>query len=178
MPKIIPDLKKNIINKGRTILFEEGYDALSMRRMASECGIAVGTIYNYMRNKDDLVAHICMEDWFEVVRTINDRLKTASGFVEGVNMIYHGLIGFRDSYLRCWKEYSLAGGSNEIIARIHPNLREQVAGMIEKFLVRTGQEEKRKAISFMLAELLIAAVTHSDIDDAKVNTFVRSIDIS
>ena len=54
MPKIIPDLKKNIINKGRTILFEEGYDALSMRRMASECGIAVGTIYNYMRNKDDL----------------------------------------------------------------------------------------------------------------------------
>ncbi|MCR4894616.1 MAG: TetR/AcrR family transcriptional regulator [Eubacteriales bacterium] len=178
MPKIIPDLKKNIIKKGREILFQEGYDALSMRRMAGECGIAVGTIYNYMRNKDDLVAHICMEDWFAVVKDINDKLKGTVDFVEGVEIIYRGIVGFRDSYSRCWKEYSLAGGTREIMNRIHPNLREQVAEMIEKFMYRTESEEKKKAISFMLAELLIAAVTHSDVDDTKFDLFIRNIDIS
>ena len=178
MPKIIPDLKKNIISKGRTILFEEGYDALSMRRMANECGIAVGTIYNYMRNKDDLVAHICMEDWFEAVKSIKEELKEAEGFADAVGIIYRGVTSFRDCYIRCWREYSLSSGSKDIVSRIHPNLREQVAGMIEQFMENTESQEKKKAIGYMLAELLIASVTHPDVDDSRFNLFVRSIDIS
>ena len=178
MPKIIPGLKQTIISKGRQILFEEGYDALSMRRMASECGIAVGTIYNYMRNKDDLVAHICMEDWLAAVKSINEELDKADGFVEGMDIIYRGIVSFRDCYSKCWSEYALAGGSREIIDRIHPNLRKQVADMIERFMEKTGSSAKKEAISFMLAELIIATVIHPDIDDYKFRLFVESIDIT
>ena len=178
MPKIIPGLKQTIISKGRQILFEEGYDALSMRRMASECGIAVGTIYNYMRNKDDLVAHICMEDWLAAVKSINEELDKADGFVEGMDIIYRGIVSFRDCYSKCWSEYALAGGSREIIDRIHPNLRKQISDMIKKFLTDTERNDRREAISFMLAELIIATVIHPDIDSEKFRQFIQSIDIS
>ncbi len=176
MPKIIPNLKNTIITKGREILFSEGYDALSMRRMAAECGIAVGTIYNYMRNKDDLVAHICMEDWQKAADEINEGLKGIRDFPTGVEYVYHGLLEFSNSYQRYWNQYSESGGSPDIVKKIHPHLRAKLSRMVEGLLEGT-REEKRKAISVVVAELIIAGVTHPDLEEEKVRAFLRCIDI-
>lgn len=177
MPKIIPNLRNTIITKGREILFNEGYDALSMRRMAGECGIAVGTIYNYMRNKDDLVAHICMEDWLKAGEEISEGLKGIDDFPSGVEHIYRGVRDFSDNYQRYWFQYSESGGSPEIIKRIHPHLRSKLSRMM-KGLLKDAPEEKKEAVSDVVAELLIAAVTHPDLEEEKFRIFLRCIDVT
>ena len=177
MPKIIPNLRSNIITKGREILFTEGYDALSMRRMAAECGIAVGTIYNYMRNKDDLVAHICMEDWMKAGDELNEGLKGIESFPEGVEYIYRGVRDFTAEYQRYWNQYSESGGSLDIVKRIHPHLRSKLSRMMNG-LLHCESEEKKSAISNVMAELIIAAVTHPDLGEEKFSAFLKCVDVS
>ena len=176
MPKIIPNLKNTIITKGREILFSEGYDALSMRRMAAECGIAVGTIYNYMRNKDDLVAHICMEDWQKAADEINEGLKGIRDFPAGVEYVYRGLLDFNNDYQRYWNQYSESGGSPDIVKKIHPHLRSKLSRMLRGLLESTP-EEKRAAICDVVAELIIAGVTHPDLEEDKVRLFLRCLNV-
>jgi AcrR family transcriptional regulator len=44
------------INKaGLQLIFEHGYEAMSLRQLASEVGIQVGSLYNHMSTKQDLL---------------------------------------------------------------------------------------------------------------------------
>ena len=52
MPKLIPDAKNNILSIAKKQLFMKGYNGLIIREVAEQCGLAVGTIYNYFSSKD------------------------------------------------------------------------------------------------------------------------------
>lgn len=46
---------EQILYAALSVLIEEGYQALTMRRIASECGLRPGNISYYFKSKDDLV---------------------------------------------------------------------------------------------------------------------------
>jgi len=49
-----------------------GFNGLSLRGVANDCGIALGTSYHYFASKTDL-AHAVMEmDWNQDIKFIND----------------------------------------------------------------------------------------------------------
>lgn len=52
-----------ILDAAREIFVAEGYQALSMRRLADRIGCSPGTIYSYFENKSDLV-HSLVEESF------------------------------------------------------------------------------------------------------------------
>ena len=56
MPKVIPEVREKLLTTVRNRLLKDGPDAVSLRSIAKECGIAVGTVYNYFPNKDMLIA--------------------------------------------------------------------------------------------------------------------------
>ena len=47
--------KEAIMQVCRRIVAEKGMNALNMRLVADQCGIALGTLYNYFADKDALV---------------------------------------------------------------------------------------------------------------------------
>ena len=51
MPKKIEDVTQKIINAALEIYHEEGYDSLSMRRIAEVSGLSVGTVYTHFDDK-------------------------------------------------------------------------------------------------------------------------------
>ncbi|QIK69759.1 TetR/AcrR family transcriptional regulator [Erysipelothrix sp. HDW6C] len=53
--KKAPITKEHLIDIARKIVLEEGLDALSMRRVAKEANVALGSVYNYFDSKSDLV---------------------------------------------------------------------------------------------------------------------------
>ena len=63
MPKIINNLEENILSAARRLVAEQGYAAVTMRAIAKECGIAVGTFYNYYPSKDAMLAACLLHDW-------------------------------------------------------------------------------------------------------------------
>lgn len=63
MPKIINNLREKLMVKGREILIFKGYNSLNIRDLVKECDIAIGTFYNYYKNKDEIVNAIIKADW-------------------------------------------------------------------------------------------------------------------
>ena len=54
MPKIIENLDEEISKTALELFRDNSYQNVSMRKIASEVGIAVGTLYNYYPNKWEL----------------------------------------------------------------------------------------------------------------------------
>lgn len=55
--------KSELLAAARLIARQEGLAGVSIRRVASECGVAVGSIYNYYPTKADLVLAVVEDFW-------------------------------------------------------------------------------------------------------------------
>ncbi len=67
------DLKRAILDEARRTLVEQGYPALSTRKIASAVGCTATSIYLYFKSKDALV-HALIDEGFE---ELNGRLEEA-----------------------------------------------------------------------------------------------------
>lgn len=55
--------KEQLLKNAEDIVVAEGLEALSIRRLAAESHVSVGTIYNYFAAKNDLVAAVVSRFW-------------------------------------------------------------------------------------------------------------------
>ena len=46
MPKILESIREQLLETARRQIGKNGYGSTTIRSVASECGIAVGTVYN------------------------------------------------------------------------------------------------------------------------------------
>ena len=56
-----------ILAISKRIAAQEGLAELSMRKIARECGVAVGSIYNYFPSKEDIIAETIGCIWDELI---------------------------------------------------------------------------------------------------------------
>lgn len=52
------DIRKNILEVARTEFFEKGYKNASMRNIAKNTGVGLSNIYNYFKNKDEILEEV------------------------------------------------------------------------------------------------------------------------
>src|SRR5262245_52197877 len=71
-PKTLEAIRK----AGVRLIFEHGYEAMSLRQLAAEVGIQVGSLYNHISTKQELL--------FDLVQDhINDLLRELDLALEG-----------------------------------------------------------------------------------------------
>lgn len=58
MPKIIENVREKIIEVAYNLFIQEEYEQVKTGRIARECGIAAGTLFNYFPTKWDLLREI------------------------------------------------------------------------------------------------------------------------
>ncbi|WP_432403068.1 TetR/AcrR family transcriptional regulator [Wukongibacter sp. M2B1] len=67
------NLKESLIDKGLELLNEVGYEAFSMRKLATICGVSHSAPYRHFKNKDELISTIR----FKALEHFNQYLKTS-----------------------------------------------------------------------------------------------------
>lgn len=72
MPKIIKNLKETIFDVSTELFLDHGYDNVDMKMIANNCNIAVGTLYNYYKNKKELYMSIIEESWNKTFLKLKD----------------------------------------------------------------------------------------------------------
>ena len=86
MPKIIENVRELIIEKAYHLFIKEGYDQVKTSRIAKECNIAAGTLFNYFPTKWDLLMEILFlikqKGYVEFAEKLS---KTTSSY----DLIYH-----------------------------------------------------------------------------------------
>lgn len=110
MPKIIENIKENLILEGRKILIEKSYKELNIRDTSKNCGIGIGTFYNYFKNKEMFVHEIFMDDWRKVIGLTESLRASKEPLKEKIKKIYICLDGFVDKYLSIFYEISMLKG--------------------------------------------------------------------
>ena len=63
MPKIIENVREQLLAETKRQIAENGYEKTTVRSVAGACDIGVGTVYNYFSSKDMLIASFMLEDW-------------------------------------------------------------------------------------------------------------------
>lgn len=167
MPKIIDDAEQMILASAKKILLEGNYHNFSMRNVAKDCSIGVGTIYNYYASKMVLIASVMSMDWEKAKVMMDDSCENAKDVTEGLIGIYDAIKGFSAIYFSVWNQFAQGNETTGIIQRYHPMLQEQINQKIEGLLERFGFEEDKKIVP-ILSEAILSASTKSQISVEQV----------
>lgn len=55
--------RESILTAAKEIAFRQGLAQINIRAVAAQCGVAVGSIYNYFLTKSDLIAAVVEDFW-------------------------------------------------------------------------------------------------------------------
>ena len=108
MPKIIENIRETILEKGKEMLLEESYNDFNIRKLAKNCEIGLGTLYNYFNNKEVLVYHIFLSDWESTMKLADELKEKKLPIRKKLHMRYISLETFVSQYLRVFWEISVS----------------------------------------------------------------------
>ena len=163
MPKRIEDIESKLRETAKQQLLSGGYQRLTLRSVACECGIAVGTIYNYFPSKDLLVASVMLEDWQSTMATMKAGCEAADNVTEGLRAIYMCILDFSELYRKVWSESASQDKAQLYHPTRHLELQNQLAGMIRKLLTRF-EIITEEAMDRFLAESVLTVALQENLD--------------
>lgn len=163
MPKIIENLDERILNEASSQLFSKGYHDMTMRSVADGCGIAVGTVYNYYKSKDLLIAKIMLKDWKKILSDISLKCSSSIDIHEAFKFMYDGLTDFVNKYDVVWSQYGKTASIRRDMPIQYDMLIGQLSGILKEVLVRC-YDEKDEYIPVFLAEILLNASAKRDFE--------------
>src|ERR1700758_1110271 len=70
-----PRTLEAIRKAGLRLIFERGYEAMSLRQLAAEVGIQPGSLYNHISTKQELLFELVQEHIKELLRQLDLALK-------------------------------------------------------------------------------------------------------
>lgn len=110
MPKILENIKEKLIIEGRKTLIEQSYKKLNIRDIAKNCGIGIGTFYNYFSNKEEFVSEIFRDDWKNTLCLADKLVVSNEQLKEKIRKIYFSMQGFVDKYIAIFYEIAMLKG--------------------------------------------------------------------
>lgn len=162
MPKKIENLKDMILQDARIILKKQGYEQLTIRKVANDCHIAVGTVYNYFPSKEMLAAYVMLEDWQKTLAQIKEKCQATEELTQAVQYIYEGVFSFASQYRSSWQGYAFTGTETMAFHKRHVLLIRQIAECVEPF-TKDLQASLSPEFSLFVAENILACVNGSPV---------------
>lgn len=130
MPKVLYNIKELIIIEGQHLLKAKGYSNFNVREVAKNCHIAVGTLYNYFSNKEELVAEIIFTHWREILVHIDLLTTSEEPLKEKLIALSQYLDSFFKNYSGVFSDMLESKGPHCPHHQILPRLYEVVETMI------------------------------------------------
>ena len=172
MPKKIINIQEKILQAARTILLEKGLEGFSLRSVAAQCDIAVGTIYNHYKDKEALMAAVMAEDWKNDLQQMYQRSQSASSLEEGIIAIFETLRAFCNQYEGIWASYSGGPGFILHFQKGHTLLCEQIVKTLKRLYERFSIGLRESGFT-LLADTLINAAMIQDINSTEALLYIQ-----
>jgi AcrR family transcriptional regulator len=103
--------KEEILNACRKIVSEQGLSAVNMRSVAQKCNVALGSLYNYFPNKDELLLSTIETVWHDIFHMEHPGTDEES-FSEIVEWIFTSIQKSTYEYPNFFTAHSLSITSN------------------------------------------------------------------
>ena len=172
MPKTLPNIKEEILETTRRMVLEKGYNKISIRDIAKECGIATGTFYNYFRSKQAIVSATLAEDWAMMTKMIKMRTKVDMPPVKQLETVFFELKHMMNQVHQLWEEGLPDNFESETMnkmQRIKTQLRIDFAGTVRDIIHGHVEPEREEFLSEFISRVFFtyAYKKDSDFDDMR-----------
>ncbi|MDU2923168.1 TetR/AcrR family transcriptional regulator, partial [Bradyrhizobium sp.] len=77
-----PTTMEAIRKAGLRLIFEHGYEAMSLRQLAAEVGIQPGSLYNHINTKQELLSDLIQDHINDLLRELEEALRDKQTPVE------------------------------------------------------------------------------------------------
>ena len=153
MPKIIENLRERLLAEARLQVNQLGYGQITVRGIASACGVGVGTVYNYFPSKEHLIAAFMMEDWNIALSEM--LIAPESGDARSLlHSEYKGLSSFVHSHQKLFSDPDAIRIFSSVARDRHPMLRRQLSEPLEKILSDSGKANASFLAVFLTESLM------------------------
>lgn len=104
------DLRQEILEAARDLFAKQGYENVSMRKIAEKIDYSPTTIYLYFQDKDELCRSICEETFTKLVKQFGDIVARTSDPIEQLRRVGHAYVEFGLSHPNHYKVTFMGGG--------------------------------------------------------------------
>lgn len=102
--------REAILSAGKEIIVQSGIQGLNMRDVAQQCGISVGTVYNYFPSKSDLVVATIESVWIEILQDSQVHISPCS-FAEAIVSLFDSIQKGSQRYPSFFSVHSMSAAS-------------------------------------------------------------------
>ncbi len=163
-----------ILAAAEEVFAEQGLETAHMGDIAARAGVAVGTLYNHFKDRDDLLAGLCAVRRAEKLEQLDAILAANHGFVPSLRAL---LGAFFDKYDQHRNFYRIlfsgelaAGGENAL--RKPSEMMREIYARLDKLMKRGVREKVLRGdlvefYSAMLMGMTRSVIIHDLISDGK-----------
>lgn len=161
MSKTIKNPRNLILDNAKKVLYKEGYSKLSIRRVAKECDIAIGTIYNYFPSKQELIVEMMVDFWDEFFYNLKNILNPNDDFYKNLSIIFHSLKKFIGKFKEIWLNDELYSSPNYIESGLNQEhvyinkLIKIIQTLIENKLLTSNHKPSNKIDPYKTASFIL-----------------------
>ena len=154
MPKIIENVRGMLIDEAKKQIATNGYENVTIRSIAKECGLGLGTFYNYFKSKDTLIATFLLEDWQQRIDQISEATANEKDPMVVVRALHDEVEDFIETYINIFAAPAAIKSFNTQGAGYHRFVRNQVAEPIHNACV-LAEIENPEFLSLFVAEAVV-----------------------
>lgn len=162
MPKIISNVKEQLLHEAKKQIAEQGYGKTTIRSVASACNLGVGTVYNYFKSKDMLIATFMAEDWKACIAQAKNQ--SSHNPKEVLQSIHHALMDFISKYQPLFCDRDAAKVFATVFTERHKQLRDQLAELILPICEQSSVSDKEFLADYIAESLLTWTVAGISFD--------------
>ena len=162
MPKIIENAREQLLAEAKKQILERGYTETTIRSVASACGLGIGTVYNYFKSKEMLIAAFVYEDWKKYLSQMQSLPTDDPHALLGG--IYRSLQGFAEDNKRLFSDSDAAKLVSEGSSGRHKMLRDQIASFVLPAIKADQGKDPRFAAEFIAESLICWSMENADFE--------------
>ena len=162
MPKIIENVREQLLTEARRQIAESGYAKTTIRSVAGACGVGVGTVYNYFKSKEMLIASFILEDWRDCLQRMAVLLKDDPKVL--LQGIYTALRDFEEENHSLFSDADAAKAVILGFSSRHKLLRKQIADVILPCCEKHKVSNPSFAAEYIAESLLCWSMENIDFD--------------
>ena len=163
MPKIIENVREQLLNEAKRQIVENGYKKTTIRSVASACGVGVGTVYNYFPSKDLLIATFMLEDWQLCLEDMKEVSSTDPNYF--LKRICDALHMYIEQHNKLFADSDAAKVFASVVFQRHKQLRRQIAEIILPACASSPIEDKTFLAEYIAESLLTWIVAGKSYDE-------------
>jgi len=162
VPKIIENVREQLLAEAKKQIIERGYADTTVRSVASACGLGIGTVYNYFKSKEMLIATFVYEDWKKYLEEM--RKLPGDNPRDLLKGIYDSLKSFAAENKKLFSDSDAAKRAAIGSSGRHRMLRDQLADFILPVCESCSSADPRFSAEFISEALICWSMENTDFD--------------